>query len=163
DGLRTLEGEGVRTLLEIGPQGVLSSLGQEVLSNVAFVAALRKGRDEVETLSAAVGALHSHGQRVDWKSYFEPLRARRVELPTYAFQRERFWLDAPKRARGASSGMTALEHPWLDGVVRVAESDEVLFTGELSTKEQGWLGEHEISGRVVFPGTAFVELALVAA
>ncbi|WXB00245.1 SDR family NAD(P)-dependent oxidoreductase [Pendulispora brunnea] len=163
DGLRTLEGEGVRTYLELGPQGVLSGLGQETVSNASFVPALRKGRDEVETLSVAVGELHGHGQRVDWRAYFEPWHARRVNLPTYAFQRERFWLDAPRRARGGTSGVSPMEHPLLEGVVRVAENDEVLFTGQLSLAEQAWLGEHEILGRIVFPGTAFVELAMVAA
>ncbi|WP_394849577.1 SDR family NAD(P)-dependent oxidoreductase [Pendulispora brunnea] len=100
-GIRTLEREGVRTFLELGPHGVLSALGQDVLGGddgTDFVAMLRNGRDEVETLSAAIAALHDRGQDVGWGAFFAPLGARRIELPTYAFQRERFWLDAPKKA-----------------------------------------------------------------
>ncbi|WP_394849578.1 SDR family NAD(P)-dependent oxidoreductase [Pendulispora brunnea] len=99
-GIATLHAEGTTTFLELGPHGVLSALGQECLPEGAFVASLRKDRDEVDVLRSALAALHTHGVHVDWSAVFEPLQARRVDLPTYAFQRERFWLDGARAGRG---------------------------------------------------------------
>ncbi|HWL84921.1 MAG TPA: beta-ketoacyl synthase N-terminal-like domain-containing protein, partial [Polyangiaceae bacterium] len=169
DGVRTLRAEGVSTFLELGPHGVLSGLGQEALSaderEFAFVSMLRKGRPDVETLTAAVGRLHTRGVHLDWSVFFNPLGGRRVELPTYAFQRERFWLDMPK-TQGAdvtSAGLASAEHPLLGASVSLADSDGYIFTGRLSLRDHAWLSGHAVFGTVILPGTAFVELALVAA
>src|SRR6185369_11106064 len=101
DGMRTLEAEGATTYVEVGPQAVLSAMGQECLSEAgqakaAFLPALRKERPEVETLLAALGGLHGRGHEVDWERFYAPLGARVVSLPTYAFERQRYWLEAPK-------------------------------------------------------------------
>ncbi|WP_394849576.1 SDR family NAD(P)-dependent oxidoreductase [Pendulispora brunnea] len=159
DGVRALDAQGVRTFLEVGPSAVLSALAQECLVNedATFLAVQRKGRDEVETMIGSLGALHGRGVRVDWPAYFGPLAAQRVELPTYAFQRARFWLDAPKKGR-AKAG-----HPLVESIVRSAQSDEYVFTGRVSPGEQAWVGEHQIFGKTLVPGTALVELALSAA
>ncbi|WP_394838006.1 SDR family NAD(P)-dependent oxidoreductase [Pendulispora rubella] len=103
DGVRTLEGSGVRGYLELGPDGVLTALGPQSVteSGATFVAGLRKGRSEVETLVSAVGELHTRGHAVDWRAFFAPFGPRRVELPTYAFQRQRYWLDAPESPSSA--------------------------------------------------------------
>ncbi|HVI02585.1 MAG TPA: SDR family NAD(P)-dependent oxidoreductase, partial [Enhygromyxa sp.] len=103
DGVRTLEQQRVGVCLELGPHGVLSSMAASCLSDaaqseVALLPALRRNRSESETLALALGSLHAHGVRVDWDAYFQPFAVRRVELPTYPFQRQRYWLDAPKLA-----------------------------------------------------------------
>jgi hypothetical protein len=170
EGMRTLESLGVKTFLELGPQGTLCTVGQEALSDeaqtrAAFLPALRKDRPEVHALTAALGALHARGLPLDWTAFFAPLRARRVDLPTYAFQRKRFWLDAPK-AQGAdvtSAGLSSADHPLLGAAVALADSDGFLFTGRLSLSDHPWLSDHAIFGTVLLPGTAFVELALLAA
>ncbi|PRP97904.1 Phenolphthiocerol synthesis polyketide synthase type I Pks15/1 [Enhygromyxa salina] len=98
DGVRVLEGLGVGAWLELGPQGVLSSMVAGCLSDqgqdhVALLPALRRDRPEPETLALALGGLHCRGLDVDWGAYFEAFDAQVVELPTYPFQRERHWLD----------------------------------------------------------------------
>ncbi|MDB4966359.1 MAG: uncharacterized protein JWN44_2048, partial [Myxococcales bacterium] len=97
DAMRKLESLGVTTFVELGPQGVLSAMGPACLStdSARFLPALRKDRPELATLMAAVGELHARGHVVDWTTLFGPWGGRLVALPTYAFQRERFWLDAP--------------------------------------------------------------------
>ncbi|MEM9490252.1 MAG: type I polyketide synthase, partial [Myxococcota bacterium] len=170
DGMRVLDQAGVSEFFELGPHGVLSAMGQGCIADerseeVAFVPALRKDRPEPETVLAALARLFARGQAVDWPAYFAPLAARRVELPTYAFQREPYWLDAPKPggADVGSAGLAAADHPLLGAEIALADSDGRLLTGRLSLTETPWLADHTIFDTVLLPGTAFVELALAAA
>src|SRR5262249_31675076 len=133
DGIRTLESAGVTTFLELGPHGVLSAMAQDCVSAdapCAFLPVLRKDRSELDTLLAALGALHARGHAVDWKAFF-PHSARRVDLPTYPFQRERYWLDGPatQKADVVSAGLSSADHPLLGAAVVLAEADGFLLTG----------------------------------
>ncbi|MEV4311988.1 SDR family NAD(P)-dependent oxidoreductase [Actinocrispum sp. NPDC049592] len=92
DGLAELESAGVNTFLEIGPDGVLTAMAQDCLAEDSLaVAAVRKDRDEEVSLVTALAGLHVHGVRLDWTAVHAGTGARRVDLPTYAFQHERFW------------------------------------------------------------------------
>ncbi|MFJ5546226.1 type I polyketide synthase [Streptomyces sp. NPDC093225] len=106
DGMRTLEAAGATTYVEIGPDGVLSALAQECLSDgradVAFVPVLRAGRPEGETLVAAIARAYVRGADVDWSAFFAGTGAQRVELPTYAFQRQRYWPEKSPSSGGAA-------------------------------------------------------------
>ncbi|SDN50481.1 type I polyketide synthase [Allokutzneria albata] len=97
DSVRCLEENGVTRYLELGPHGVLTAAAKESLSTkdgITLVPLLRKDRAEDEAALSALVSLHANGVKVDWKSFFSATGARRVALPTYAFQRQRCWLDA---------------------------------------------------------------------
>jgi acyl transferase domain-containing protein len=84
-----------------------------------------------------------------------------VALPTYAFQRERYWLESSSGAGDLTAvGQSGSAHPLLGAVVELAGGDGWLFTGRLSLHTHPWLADHAVAGTVLFPGTAFVELAL---
>ncbi|MFF0746330.1 type I polyketide synthase [Streptomyces sp. NPDC004111] len=100
DGLDTLRASGTATFLELGPDGSLTSLTSD-----DGIPALRHSRPEAATLTAALGSLFVRGTAVDWSKVFSG--ARRVALPTYAFQRERHWLEAPAGAESATSAVDA--------------------------------------------------------
>jgi acyl transferase domain-containing protein/NADPH:quinone reductase-like Zn-dependent oxidoreductase/acyl carrier protein len=154
DALGRLSGHGVRTVLELGPDGVLSALAGETLGQATLLPALRKDRPEVETLLETVGKLHVRGFDVDWAPLFPG--ARPAPLPTYAFQRERFWLGATNSVADlVSLGMTGADHPLLGAVVELP--DATVLTGLLSVRTQSWLAEHEH-----LPGTAFLDLVAFA-
>ncbi|MFF4324746.1 type I polyketide synthase [Streptomyces sp. NPDC001568] len=168
DGVRALEAAGVTTYLELGPEGVLSALAQDCLTrdepaDAAFVPVLRAGRPEEATLAAALARAHLRGIPVDWETYYSGTGAHRVDLPTYAFQRQRYWLEAPAQALAgdvASAGLGATAHPLLGAAVDLPDSDGFLFAGRLSLRTHPWLADHRVAGAVLLPGAALVELAV---
>ena len=108
---------------------------------------------------------HVHGVRVDWGALFVGRGARRVALPTYAFQRRRYWLASGAGAGDASAlGQSPAGHPLLGAAVELAGDREgLVFTGRLSLTGHSWLADHAVMGTVLLPGAGFVELALAAA
>ncbi|MBW4721910.1 thioester reductase domain-containing protein [Saccharothrix sp. SC076] len=155
DCVRALAKEGVTTFVEIGPDAVLTPMVRDVVDAVA-VPAQRAGGG----LVAALGALHANGVAVDWRAFFADTGARRVDLPTYAFQRQRYWVANQEPARAEELGVADAGHPLLGAAVPVAGGDEVLFTGRLSLRDQPWLERHRVHGSVVLPAAALVELAI---
>ncbi|MGW2579717.1 polyketide synthase, partial [Streptomyces nondiastaticus] len=103
DGLHTLHDLGVTTFVEIGPGGVLSGMAQGSVDEAVTVPVLRADRPERQALVTALAHLHTHGVPVDWSAFFSGFPgARKTDLPTYAFQHERYWLDAPETAAAAA-------------------------------------------------------------
>ncbi|MFF3650794.1 SDR family NAD(P)-dependent oxidoreductase [Streptomyces sp. NPDC002181] len=163
DAVRTLAAQGAARYLELGPDGVLTGLARQILDDdeAVLVPAGRKDRSEPRTLVAALGALHSAGERVDWEAYFAGTGARRVALPTYAFERKRYWLDSPAAVTDASGlGQLAAGHPLLSAVVVSPEHDGVVLTGRIALDAQPWLADHAVHGTVLLPGTAYVDMVL---
>ncbi|WP_413116534.1 type I polyketide synthase [Streptomyces sp. CY1] len=141
DGIRFLEGQGVTRFVEIGPAGVLSAMGQECVSGpAAFVPLMRKDRDEVEALLSGVAQLHAHGGEVDWERVFAGRGAHRVELPTYAFQRQRYWFDpaTPGTPTAAATGASSVEARFWEAVER---EDLEALTTTLEIDQQTRLSE----------------------
>ncbi|MFB7669309.1 SDR family NAD(P)-dependent oxidoreductase [Kitasatospora sp. NPDC056138] len=172
DGVRYLLDQGVTTFLELGPEGVLSAMAQQSAGDrageVAAVPLLRRGRPEPDTVLAAVAHAHVRGVRVDWPACLTASAGpagRRPELPTYAFQGERYWLDPAggSSAEASGLGLAAAGHPLLGAAVTPAEGGGLILTGRLSARSHRWLADHVVLGSVVVPGTAYLELALHAA
>ncbi|MGW7255157.1 type I polyketide synthase [Streptomyces sp. NPDC054834] len=162
DSMRHLRERGATRYVELGPDGVLSALAQDCLPDTPaplVVPTLRGSRPEAEALLTTVAALHAHGVGVDWREVFAGRGARRTTLPTYAFQRGRYWLDADRRADSATSPGAGL-HPFLRSATSTADDDGLLLSGRLSLRDQPWLADHAVLGTVLLPATAFVELAL---
>ncbi|UYB38151.1 SDR family NAD(P)-dependent oxidoreductase [Streptomyces sp. Je 1-4] len=166
DGIRWLEKHEVTRFLEIGPDGTLTAMAQGCLDGHAdhlLVPALRKDRSEVTGLLTALGHAHARGVTVDWATFFAG--ARHTDLPTYAFQHQRYWLGlAHTNATNlGAAGLQAAEHPLLAATMTLADSHSVVFTGRLCAQDHPWLADHVVDGSLLVPGTAFLELALRAA
>ncbi|MEU5204709.1 type I polyketide synthase [Kribbella sp. NPDC020789] len=162
DGVRTLEEQGVTTYVEIGPGGVLTALAGECVDGDALlVPTLNRDTEERRSLTSALVRLHTHGHRVDWPTWFAPTGARTTDLPTYAFQRRRYWLEATD-ADTAGVGPDSVRHPLLTAAVPLADGDGLVLTGTVSVDGRPWLADHALHGRILFPGTAFLDLALEA-
>ncbi|MCZ1006282.1 SDR family NAD(P)-dependent oxidoreductase [Streptomyces lydicus] len=160
DGVQCLHDRGVTTLLELGPDGVLTAMAQQSADLLA-VPVLRGDRDETEALFTALATAYAHGTALNWIDVYATWGARTVELPTYSFQRERYWASGPSGPGDvAGAGLAATGHPLLGAEVSLASGAGVVLTGRLSVTDQSWLADHTVHGQAVFPGTAFVELAL---
>ncbi|QUH01923.1 SDR family NAD(P)-dependent oxidoreductase [Saccharopolyspora erythraea] len=156
DGVRALAAQGASTFLEIGPDGVLSAMAQESLpETAAVVSALRGDRPEESAFASALGCLHVRGHHVDWAEYFAGTGAGRVDLPTYAFQHQRYW-PSPAASTGDATGLglRRVEHPLLGAATGVAGSGELLLTGRLSAKTHPWLSGDRV------PEAVLAELAI---
>ncbi|WP_156077612.1 SDR family NAD(P)-dependent oxidoreductase, partial [Saccharothrix sp. NRRL B-16314] len=149
---------------ELGPDGVLTAMArQSVEDDAVFVSALRARHAEPDTFAAFLAQAHIAGATVDWAAFYENTGARRVALPTYAFQREHYRLPSGVGAGDAgSAGLDRFDHPLLAAAVLVGDRNEWLFTGRLSHDTAPWVGDHAVLGVVTLPGTALVELAAVA-
>nr|UTI67673.1 AptF1 [Actinoallomurus sp. ID145808] len=161
DVVQTLRGEGVGLFVEAGPDGALTAMAADSADDAALVPLLRRDHDEEQAAVTALGRIHACGHDVDWARFFTGRGARRVHLPTYAFQRQRYWLDAPASSGDASElGQDPANHPLLGAAVALPNSDGVLLTGRLSLRSHPWLADHVVGGAVLLPGTAFVEMAI---
>ncbi|KOU56633.1 hypothetical protein ADK55_12940, partial [Streptomyces sp. WM4235] len=166
DAVAALEALGTTTFTEIGPDAILTALVTGAVEDpdaAVAAATLRAGRPEALQLAAAVGQVYTRGGRVDWSAYFGGRLDSTLDLPTYAFQRERYWLDAVEAAADASGlGLSPTDHPILGASLDLADGEQTLFTSRLSLRSHPWLGDHAVLGSVLLPGTAFVELAVLA-
>ncbi|MFD1669230.1 type I polyketide synthase, partial [Streptomyces calvus] len=162
DGIRALAAQGVTRFVELGPDGVLSGMARDSAGDDALlVALLRKDRDEETTALTALARLAAHGLTVDWPAYLTGTGARLIDLPTYAFQHERYWpTPDASSADVESAGLRTADHPLLSAAVELSDSDGLLLTTRLSLRTHPWLREHVVMGNALLPGTAFVELAV---
>ncbi|MEW2492706.1 beta-ketoacyl synthase N-terminal-like domain-containing protein [Streptomyces nodosus] len=159
DGVTALRDHGTDLLVELGPGSVLTALARTVLgpdTPVDVVPTLRKDQPEERALTAALGRLHVLGATVDWSALYTGTGARRTDLPTYAFQRARYW---PAPGRPGTPGTAGGGHPLLGPAVELADGGTV-SGATLSVATHPWLADHVVAGRVLLPAAVLVELAV---
>ncbi|XVS67797.1 SDR family NAD(P)-dependent oxidoreductase [Actinosynnema sp. CA-299493] len=165
DAVRALLDEGVDTFVEVSPHPVLTVGLEETAgdADVLVTGTLRRDEDGPLELLRATARLHVRGVPLDLPALLP--EADRVDLPTYALQRRRFWPSGDATASGdpAALGLTGTGHAMLGAGVVLATGDGALLTGRVSTGTHPWLADHVVDGRVVVPGTALLDLALRAA
>jgi acyl transferase domain-containing protein/NADPH:quinone reductase-like Zn-dependent oxidoreductase/acyl carrier protein len=165
--LRWSSEHGYRTFIESSPHPLLTGGMQESLEDCGddhtVIATLRRNDGGIRRFLLSAAEAHVNGKSPNLASMLEETGARRVDLPTYAFQRKRYWMDLGAGSADPSSlGVNAAEHPLLGAVVAQADSDEIIFTGRLSLTSHPWLADHKVHGVVLVPGAAMVELVLFA-
>jgi acyl transferase domain-containing protein/acyl carrier protein len=159
ESVRTVAALGCSVLMEIGPQPVLTGAAVQVwpehLPPPRAIASLRKSVSDRRQIADALAAAYVGGHRPDFAALHQQPGCR-LELPTYPFQRRRFW---PK-----TSGI-ALDGPVGSGILGSAKdlaSGDSVYTSRLSVKSQPWLSDHVIYGTVVVPGATYAAMALAA-
>uniref|UniRef100_UPI0011B06F4F type I polyketide synthase n=1 Tax=Amycolatopsis sp. CA-126428 TaxID=2073158 RepID=UPI0011B06F4F len=155
--VENLVADGHTLFIETSPHPVLTT----AIPDATALGTLRRDHGDRLQFTSALAQAHVHGATPDWSTVFPG--ARHADLPTYPFQRERYWLDAPAGGDAASAGQRPAEHPLLAAAVEVAGTGTLVLTGQLSLTDRPWLADHAVDGTVLVPGTAFVDLALHAA
>jgi acyl transferase domain-containing protein/acyl carrier protein len=168
--VRAVLADGYRTVVEVSPHPVLTVGVQETAEaelersgGVAIAGSLRREESAPARFLSSLAELWVRGVEVDWSAVFTGAGAERVTLPTYAFQRERYWLAGGGAAGNVELlGQAAVTHPLLGAMVELADGAGWSFTGRISLEGDRWLADHAAMGTVLLPGTAFLELTLYA-
>ena len=164
--VRSLAADGHGVFVEVSPHPVLVPAVEEVLEECAddpavVTGTLRRGESGPRRFTAALAGLHVHGVPIDWEAAVGTSAGWPVDLPTYPFQRERYWLDGGGGSPDAAGlGLGTVDHPLLGAVAEVPGSGGVLFTSRLSLRTHPWLADHSGAGMVLVPGTAFAEVVV---
>ncbi|WP_035845812.1 type I polyketide synthase [Kitasatospora azatica] len=164
--VRSLIDLGHTTFVEISPHPVLTYGIEETAETadnpdtILITGTLRRNEGGQHRFLTSLTTLHTHGHPTD----LTPLLAggTTTQLPTYAFQHQRYWLDIPQAAAAdvTSAGLSSATHPLLGAVIELPGTDTLLLTGRLSLTTHPWLADHAVNGTVILPSTAYVELAL---
>nr|WHM27941.1 NftC1 [Streptomyces conglobatus] len=167
--VRALVDNGAGCFLEMSPHPVLTMAVEDTVadhgagSRVGVGGSLRRGEGGFQRFALSVAEAHAAGVTVDWSAFYAGSGARAVPLPTYAFQRNRYWLASGTSTGNAPAvGMHTVDHPVLAAASRIGDRDEWVYTGRLSPDSQPWIRDHVVFGIPIAPGTALVELALAA-
>ncbi|HEX2132400.1 MAG TPA: SDR family NAD(P)-dependent oxidoreductase, partial [Actinophytocola sp.] len=162
--LERLRADGHGVFVEVSPHPVLAvALAHACESDESAVVlgSLRRDRGGTDQLVRALSELHVQGYPVGWERV---LTGRKVDVPTYAFQRQRYWLDEPRsRTSTTTTGQLPGEHPWIGAMTTLAGNPGYLLMGRLSLAEHPWLADHVVAGAVLVPGAGLLDVALSAA
>ncbi|HRI72275.1 MAG TPA: type I polyketide synthase, partial [Polyangium sp.] len=163
--------EGHTIFVEMSPHPILTPSVEENLREAnaegVALASTRRAHDERQAMLLSLAALHVRGVSVNWQKFF-PDGGRVVELPTYPWQKERYWIESTNRQTIRTSlqafAVSSASNPLVGTSFTSSLNPEARFWRRgLSTATISWLSEHRVQGEVVFPGTAYLECALEAA
>ncbi|MEI5103901.1 type I polyketide synthase [Streptomyces sp. PmtG] len=159
-GTRALLDQGHTVFVEVSAHPVLTNAvaesAEEAAVEAAVLESLRRDDGGPARFGAALAKAYTHGVTVDWR-----VPVTRAALPTYPFQRQRYWLQEPTAVGDTGAlGLRRAEHPLLGAALRTADADTLVLTGRLSRTATPWLADHALGETVLLPGTALVELAL---
>jgi acyl transferase domain-containing protein/acyl carrier protein len=163
---KALAGQGYTLFIESSPHPVLTVAIEQTAEkhglSGAAVPTLRRDRGDLRQFLTAAADAHTKGAVIDWPKAFRAHNAKLVGLPTYPFQGRRYWADSHQASDLGAAGLSTVDHPLLSASVELADADGLVLTGRIAPHTHPWLADHAVTGTVILPGTAFVELALQA-
>nr|VFJ43001.1 MAG: Acyl transferase domain-containing protein [Candidatus Kentron sp. DK] len=169
--VRTLYGQGFDTFLEIGPRPALLGMAGQCLpddadtTRMGWIPSLREGENDGLQLLQGLGQWYARGGKPDWRAVEGgPSGAARrpVRLPTYPFQRSRYWLDAARFARQVDNHRDGSAHPLLGRALPLSGTENIHFQSEIGLLFFPWLTDHRVFDVAVLPATGYLEMALAA-
>ncbi len=162
--MEELARQGQHVFLEIGPGTTLLGLGRQCLSGSeqVWLPSLRKGQADSRQMLESLGQLYVRGAEVDWAGFDAPFHRRRVSLPTYPFERQRYWIET-KAAGAARSSAQDTGHPLLGTRLDVAGAPGTsVWQTAISVEKLPYLADHCVQGVIVVPMTAYLEMVMSA-
>ncbi|WP_341529475.1 beta-ketoacyl synthase N-terminal-like domain-containing protein [Nostoc sp. UHCC 0302] len=163
DSIATLHQQGYEIFVELGAKPTLLSMGRSCLanSNTLWLASLRPGQEDWQTILDSLGQLYVRGVAIAWSEIEQDYSRGQVTLPTYPFQRQRYWPEIRNAAQQVASANNPQLHPLLGRRIHSALK-EIQFESQISPKATVFLQQHQIFGKTVLPATAYIEMVLAA-
>ncbi|NEQ80604.1 MAG: acyltransferase domain-containing protein, partial [Moorea sp. SIO2I5] len=164
--METLHQQGCETFLEIGPKPILLGMGRQCLPEEVgvWLPSLRPGVEEWQQMLSSLGQLYVQGAKVNWLGFDQYLSRQKVALPTYPFQRERYWIETnnnfkfwPKQQLSTDQNL----HPLLGQKLNCAIEQQI-FASQIGEKSPNYLSHNRIFNQAVFPATGYLEIAIAA-
>ncbi|NEP33355.1 type I polyketide synthase, partial [Moorena sp. SIO3B2] len=164
--MKTLNEQGYELFLEIGPKPILLGMGRQCVPEDVgvWLPSLRPGVEEWQQILESLGQLYVKGLKVDWSGFEKDYAGQKVALPTYPFQRQRYWIDIDNtnhksiflsRAKGF--------HPLLgERFYSAIQQQQIQFESQLSASEPAYLKHYRVFEQVIFPAAGYIEMVLAA-
>ncbi len=165
--MQALHERGYHIFVEVGPHPTLLGMGVKCFAADAaeadlWLPSLRQGRDDWQQMLDSLAALYVNGVAVDWPGFERDAPRGKVILPTYPFQRRRFWFEQ-RKGNLQTAPADSSRHPLLGQRVQSPLLKEILFEAQLNVDAVPFLGDHVVHGLVVMPTTGYLEMILAAA
>ena len=167
--IRSLVAEGCGCWLEIGPHPVLLAMARQIVPDIdaLMLPTLRRQQPDWAPLTESLAALYSRGWDIDWKAFHAGRSRAAVQLPTYPFERESFWISTGSNVLSTDAALPAagcFGHPLLGPRVDLPSSEGIfIWQASLDLHRCSFLLDHCIQGSAIFPATAYMEMTLAAA
>ena len=169
-GMKTLRQEGVQVFVELGPQSTLLGMGRHCLAAedgteaANWLPSLQLNALDSQVIYRSLGALYATGAPVDWETVHGDQDHRWTTLPSYPFQRKRFWVDSVELGAPVQRvSSPLLTSPLLDRMTRSPLLESILFETRFGEAELPWLADHRIFGETVVSGACLTSMILGAA
>ncbi|NEP72539.1 MAG: SDR family NAD(P)-dependent oxidoreductase [Okeania sp. SIO2G4] len=167
EGMKTLHEQGYEIFIEVGPKPVLLGMGKQCLPEDlgVWLPSLRPGVDEWQQMLLSLGNLYVKGAKIDWLGFNQDYTPQKVALPTYPFQRERHWIETKVNHKNVwrENFQKQDSHPLLGDKIKFAGKQKIfVFESYLGRKNPPYLSDHQVFDEVLFPTTAYLEMATAA-
>nr|AXN93586.1 PuwB [Cylindrospermum alatosporum CCALA 994] len=162
--METLQQQGYEVFVEIGPKPTLLGMGRQCLPEAKglWLPSLHPRQTDWQQILESLAALYIRGIPVDWVKFNSDYEYCRVSLPTYPFQRQRYWLDTAELPTHQPQLSHQNLHPLLGQRLQLAGSKEIRFESHISQDQPAYLKDHCVFGEVIFPAAAYLEMVLAA-
>ncbi len=162
--METLYQHGFQTFLEIGPKPSLLGMARQCLPDEVgtWLVSLREGQDDWQPLLQSLGELYVHGVPIDWSGFDKDYPRRRLQLPTYPFQRQRYWIERATTQITPQTTRSQSIHPLLGQRLILPGNEEIRFEAQIGTQSPAYLEHHRVFQTTILPATAFLEMVLAA-
>ncbi|MBD2776533.1 type I polyketide synthase [Iningainema tapete] len=157
-GFKFLIDSGYRCFVELGPKPVLLGMARltSQIKEILWLPSIVPGQDEQAQMYRSLATLFVNGASIEWTEVFK--QGKRIPLPTYPFQRERYWVS---NSQFSVAEIKPKLHPFISDVKKLA-TGEIIFEGDIGSDNPQYLEEHQVFEKTVFPATGFIEAILAA-
>ncbi|BAB74378.1 hypothetical protein DSM107007_52650 [Nostoc sp. PCC 7120 = FACHB-418] len=162
-GIETLAKDNCKIFLEIGVKPTLLSIGKTCFpdaENYSWLPSLRPRQSDRQTILSSLASLYMQGIDINWENFTDNQPHQRVILPTYSFQRQRFWVDKPEFTPPYP---TPNLHPLLGQKLKLAKSEKIYYQNKISPKKPDFLQQHQVQSNSIMPAAGYIEIAITAA